>query len=81
MDSLQQENIRLKALLEASQREVYGFIEERAGYFGDPVVGEILRLRREVKGRAAHEADLLLALEEYKEKLTNIREIAGEELD
>ena len=41
----------------------------RAEIFGDPVIGEILRLRREVKSRETYEADLRRALAETEEEM------------
>ena len=70
VDSLQQEVIRLRALLEASQREVHENIREKAEFLRDPLVGPILKFRREVEGRKAHEADLLAALSEVREEMS-----------
>lgn len=81
VDSLQQEVIRLKALLEASQREVHENIREKAKLFQDPVIGPILNLRRENEGRKAHEADLLSALEETKGEMATVERTYGALLD
>ena len=81
VDSLQQEVIRLRALLEASQREVHENIREKAKLFRDPLIGPILKLRSEVEGRKAHEADLLSALEETKGELATVERTYGGLLD
>ncbi len=81
VDSLQKEIIRLKALLESSQNENYEHIRERARLFNDPLIGPILKLRREVEGRKAAEADLLAALAETKEELQIVKRTDGSLMD
>ena len=78
---LRAEITRLKNLLECSQRENYRNIEEKAEFLRDPVIGPILKLRSEVEGRKAHEADLLSALEETKGEMASVERTYGGLLD
>lgn len=73
VEELKREIARLRALLEASQREVYANIQEKADLFRDPVIGPILQLRAEVEARKAHEQELLDALAETQEEMAALK--------
>lgn len=75
---LKKEVERLKKLVEESNSRELEFRREMNN---DPIVGEILRLRREVESRKAFEADLLTGAKEIEEELAALRETDNALLD
>ena len=81
IENLKVEVTRLRGLLETSQREIHEMIREKASLFQDPLVGPILKLRKEVEGLRAHETDLLSALGETKGEMATVERTYGGLLD
>ena len=78
LEGLKGELERFRTLWEQECASHMAFHEE---IYKDAVLGEILRLRREVKGRIAHEKDLLSALAETQEQMAILQRTSDGLLD